>query len=104
MTQHELERDLAVITAAAAIIITALGIAGPIAALIVGAMMIPAAALGMLAYAVRQGLTEIDGRCTEIDQQLDQEAEARRALRTQHTVTAQVIPVDFGRRRTDGAA
>ena len=104
MTQHELERDLAVITAAAAIIITALGIAGPIAALIVGALMIPAAALGMLAYAVRQGLTEIDGRCTEIDQQLDQEAEARRALRTQHTVTAQVIPVDFGRRRTDGAA
>ena len=104
MTQHELERDLAVITAAAAIIITALGIAGPIAALIVGALMIPAAAIGMLAYAVRQGLTEIDGRCTEIDQQLDQEAEARRALRTQHTVTAQVIPVDFGRRRTDGAA
>ena len=104
MTQHELERDLAVITAAAAIIITALGIAGPIAALIVGALMIPAAAIGMLAYAVRQGLTEIDGRCTEIDQQLDQEAEARRALRTQHTVTAQVIPVDFGCRRTDGAA
>ena len=104
MTQHELERDLAVITAAAAIIITALGIAGPIAALIVGALMIPAAAFGMLAHAVRQGLTEIDGRCTEIDQQLDQEAEARRALRTQHTVTAQVIPVDFGRRRTDGAA
>ena len=103
MTQHELERDLAVITAAAAIIITALGIAGPIAALIVGAMMIPAAALGMLAYAVRQGLTEIDGRCTEIDQQLDQEAEARRALRTQHTVTAQVIPVDFGRRGGDAA-
>ena len=103
MTQHELERDLAVITAAAAIIITALGIAGPIAALIVGALMIPAAAIGMLAYAVRQGLTEIDGRCTEIDQQLDQEAEARRALRTQHTVTAQVIPVDFGRRGGDAA-
>ena len=104
MNLRELERDLLVITAAAILIIVVLALAGPLAALIVGAMMIPAAALGMLAYAVRQGLTEIDGRCTEIDQQLDQEAEARRALRTQHTVTAQVIPVDFGRRRTDGAA
>ena len=47
--------------------------------------------------------TEVDEWCSRVDQELDQELAARRALRVQNTVQAQVIPFPQ-RRQGDGAA
>ena len=104
MTQAAYTRSILTQLAAAAVVVIVLGIFGPWAALavclfggcFVGVLMILAAALD-------GEPTDVDEWCSKVDQELDQELAARRALRVQNTVQAQVIPFPQ-RRRTDGAA
>lgn len=104
MTQRAYVRSILTQLAAAAIVVIVLGLFGPIAALAVALIGGALACLIVVSlHRLGRVLDEIDDRCGEIDNALNQERAAREALRTQHTVQAQVI-VFPQRRRTDGAA
>jgi hypothetical protein len=104
MSQKRFEIELGLIGLAYVAIVAAIAFLGPVLALITVALSIPViATIALFATALAGALNETDRQCAETDRQLDQEAEARRTLRTQNTVTAQVI-VFPRRRRTDGAA
>lgn len=99
----KLARDLAAMIAGAGLILATYTLLGPVAALAVtlfgGALV---CVLLTLAHTLDGTPTATDEWCSMVDQQLDQELAARRALRTQHTVMAEVIPLS-SRRRGDAA-
>lgn len=104
MTSREHWRDLATMAAIYVIVVAALFLAGPVAALI--AFILGGSLICLLAIAWRalcRTLDEADELLGAVDREHDDELRARRALRIQHTVQAEVIPL-HGRRPKDGAA
>jgi hypothetical protein len=90
MSQKQYARDLLVMTGVTGLTVTATIAFGPFAGLAVfGVCLIVGGLIGII-LAIAHDVTELDERCSRIDQQLDeQERRAQAAVRVQHTVTAE---------------
>jgi hypothetical protein len=90
VTQRAYIRDLIVMTVVTGLTVTATIAFGPFAGLAMfGVCLIVGGLIGII-LAVGRDLTELDERCSRIDQQLEeQERRAQNSLRVQHTVQAE---------------
>jgi uncharacterized protein YhdP len=90
VSQKQYARDLIVMSVVTGLTVTATIAFGPFAGLAVfGVCLIIGGLVGVI-LAVARDVTELDRRCSRIDEVLDeQERAARAALRVQHTVQAE---------------
>jgi hypothetical protein len=90
LTQRAYIRDLIVMSVVTGLTVTATIAFGPFAGLAVFAVCLIVGGLVGMLLALDRGVTELDRRCSRIDQQLDeQERRAQDSLRVQHTVQAE---------------
>jgi hypothetical protein len=90
VSQRDYIRDLIVMSVVTGLTVTATIAFGPFAGLAVfGVCLIVGGLIGII-LAIAHDVTELDERCSRIDQQLDeQERRAQASLRVQHTVQAE---------------
>jgi hypothetical protein len=90
VSQKQYARDLIVMTGVTGLTVAATIAFGPYAGLAVFGVCLIVGGLAGGLLALRHGVTELDRRCSRIDEQLDeQERRAQAALRVQHTVQAE---------------